>query len=310
MHPHGNWGAIGAAAGVAHLLTQGDRGAIAGAIEAAAACVFTGSMQTAIDGVDTHFLFAGFGAHAGLVTGTVASLGWSVSEGALNDFFVPQSSGRVAPSVGTAVEEVAGSGAQLSYEILNNYFKRYSTCGHVQPTNDAVENLISGSPIDVDSIESIEVATYDVAAMMSRRDVGSPLAAGFSIPVTVAIALLHGSAALYAIGDELLRDPAVLGLAAKVAVVGAPDLTACYPASRPSKVTISFLDGTRLEEHVTMALGDAELPLSEQQLEQKWLSQLSSFVEDGHQPEVLAALFDLPDRDTVDVMSTVRRLTR
>lgn len=309
VHPHGNWGAIGAAAGVTHLLTRRDPAALAAAIDAASACAFSGYMQTALDGADVHFLFAGFGAQTGLTTGTAASLGWTVTEGALRDFFMLRSSGR-AGDPGDTDDATTDPDDPISYEIMNNYFKRFSTCGHIQSTNDAIDNLITTAEIDAGSIETIEVATYDVASAMSRHVVASPLAAGFSIPVTVAVALLHGSSAIYDIGEELLQDPAVQRLARKVTVVADPDLSPRYPAGRPSRVTITFSDGRKLEEQVSMALGDSELPLSRKRLEDKWRLQLSSFVHDGCEAAVADALLDLPNRQTAEVMAVLRDATR
>lgn len=125
-----------------------------------------------------------------------------------------------------------------------------------------------------------DVATVTVAVDGLQRMLAEPLArkqapataidAKFSIPYCVAVALVHGRVDLDSFGPEPLRDPEILGLAAKVGarVVESPP----WQHGGGGAVEVVLHDGRRLTTEVDNALGCPERPLAEEALVAKFVS--------------------------------------
>jgi 2-methylcitrate dehydratase PrpD len=88
------------------------------------------------------------------------------------------------------------------------------------------------------------------------------LAAKFSMPFSIATAIVRGKADLDAFRDDARANPAIMALAAKVAVNEDPALTAKLPGLRPARVRIVLKDGRRFEALAQTNKGDTEDPYS------------------------------------------------
>jgi 2-methylcitrate dehydratase PrpD len=80
----------------------------------------------------------------------------------------------------------------------------------------------------------------------------------FSIPHTVAAALVRGSLDPEATGPAARADPEVRRLAAATTVVHRADFDDRAPAERPARVTLRLVDGTSLSHEVPNPVGDAD----------------------------------------------------
>ena len=96
--------------------------------------------------------------------------------------------------------------------------------------------------------------------------------AQYSLPFPVAAALVHGRLGVAEIEGEGLVDSTVRQLAAAIEVQSLPEYDACFPAERWSDVTIECHDGRTLKSGRTLAEGDPETPLSDNVLDEKFLS--------------------------------------
>jgi 2-methylcitrate dehydratase PrpD len=112
---------------------------------------------------------------------------------------------------------VRGLGSE--WHIAQNYFKLHACCRYNHGTLDAVDAIAAGPGLpDVDQIERIEVATYNIASELIDPAPRNTLAAKFSVPFAVATRLVHGHSQLPSFTWEAVRNPAVLALAQKVVV--------------------------------------------------------------------------------------------
>lgn len=80
--------------------------------------------------------------------------------------------------------------------------------------------------------------------------------------------LLYGKAGPAQYADEVVTDTAVIEVRDKVEAKADKNLGA-----DETVVAITFKDGSRLEKHVLHALGSLEVPMSDEQLEEKFLDQ-------------------------------------
>ncbi len=142
--------------------------------------------------------------------------------------------------------------------------------GYTHAAIDAVLGLREELEVDPEAIESVEVATYDLAAHLSNPAPETPLAARFSTPFVVAATLLHGSAGPEIFAPQVLGDPLVLDLAARITLREEPTFTAMTPSQRPASVTLKFKDGSQRERTVTGSKGDPDRPMTPDELRAKF----------------------------------------
>jgi 2-methylcitrate dehydratase PrpD len=156
------------------------------------------------------------------------------------------------------------------FEIERGYFKPYSGCRYTHAAIDAVLALQADRPVDNEEIDSVDVATYDIAAHLSDPAPKTPLAGRFSLPYVVAATLINGSAGPEIFTPAMLIEPSVLDLANKVNVTESVEYTSMTPARRPAQVILRFKDGTQLEKTVFGSKGDPDQPMTAEELETKF----------------------------------------
>ncbi|WP_254547042.1 MmgE/PrpD family protein [Halomarina pelagica] len=260
-HPHGVWGAVGAAAGVARVRGC-DPDTTLQAMRIAGNSAQHTLMTAATEGATVRNSYAGKANLDGLVAVDLAIAGFTgVEEGIANHLAVP-AGGRF-----DATELSADLGER--WDVLGGYFKRHAACRYTHPTLDALDALQAAEPFEVDAVESVLVETYPTAAGLTPTRPKNALQAKFSVPYAVATRLLRGSSGKGAFADESLSAEA-FALAERVAVVVADDVAARLPDARGSRVTIRLDDGRELVEEVEHARGGAERPWSEGELREKF----------------------------------------
>lgn len=259
LHDAGTWGTIGAAVASTHLLTNGDAGKIAEAIESAAAVALQPERETAAAGAESHHFYIGFGASMGVTIGEQIAAGWQGKRGSLETFFGPRAGEAFDARALVHGDDLANGGWRV-FEAMNAYIKHHPTCAHLHGINDAVAQLIAAHAPAPAAIDSVLVETYAHALYYDARDVPNDLAVRFSIAITVALALVTGGLEEQAF--LRLHDPAVRALAARVQVRHAPELDAGYPEGRPARVTILLRTGESRTASVAYPYGDCTNPMS------------------------------------------------
>jgi len=252
VHPHGNWGVAGAAAGCARLLGLGPD-ATAAAIDTGAGMAIAGHFDSATSGNPVRNAWMGASSMSGLAAARMAAAGMA------------RNTGTAALSLGTllgsfdAAELTGGLGTR--WDITHGYFKRHASCSFTHPAADAVLALRDSFPPA--EVSSILVESHALGAGLTGTAWSNRLSAMFSTPFVVATAALSGRVG----PDSALDDPRVHALARRVRLVAADDLTARLPAERAARVTVGFADGTSLTREVPNPVGDADHhPLGEDDL--------------------------------------------
>jgi len=255
LHPHGNWGVTGAAAGCARLLgLNADR--VADAIDTGAGMAVAGPFDSALDGHEVRNAWIGASNVSGLAAARLSAAGGA------------RCTGTAAASLGGILGSFDATALKLDlgtrWDVMSGYFKRHAACSFTHPVADALLDLRHSAGMRDTGIESVLIETHALAAGLDRRTWDGRLSALFSIPFVAATALVHGRVGPNESSPWMLDDPRVAGLAARVSVVEAPDLTARLPRERAARITVCTTaghDGSTGNQHVvevTNPLGDAD----------------------------------------------------
>ncbi|CAN7730072.1 2-methylcitrate dehydratase PrpD [Variovorax paradoxus] len=268
-HSTGTVGSFGAAA-AAGVLMDLDEAAFAHAL--ATAATFTAGLQQAfrMDSMSKP-LHAGRAAEAGVLAAQLARNGVT---GSLDVLEGEAGLGR-AMSDGPDWSQI-GATLGRDFHIARLTFKNHIGCGHAFAAIDGALALKRRHGIEAGEIAHVHVATYrpalDIACYTQPATANE---ARFSLGYVVATALAHGSVRLAAYEPARLRDAATRSLMERISVTVDPELDAAFPGQRAARVLITMRDGRCFEHLQPNRKGDPEEPLSDAELEDKFM-ELSS----------------------------------
>jgi 2-methylcitrate dehydratase PrpD len=207
----------------------------------------------------------------------------------------------------TARGLAARHGRWTRYELLDGYIKVHPTVAHLHGVNDAVEEILGEGPLDPAAVERVDVWIYGQALAFSNAVPTTDLAARFSIPYTVAVALTYGGLKVDSLSPASLGDERIVGLARRVHVHHDPGLDQLYPAGRPARVRLALTDGAVRQREVVHPRGDAARPLSRAELRAKARALLARRFGDSGAQAVLDAADALGQGGPLTALSAALR---
>jgi 2-methylcitrate dehydratase PrpD len=181
-----------------------------------------------------------------------------------------------------------------TFNICRMTFKNHTCCGHTFAAIDGALALQNRMKIAAREIERIRVGSYRAAKEVSGYESPQTAAeARFSLKYVVATALTHGSVRLAAFEPSRMNDAATRALMQRIEVAIDPELDAAFPGQRAARVAFVARDG-RTEEHLQPTrVGDPDAPLSDAQLEGKYLELAVPVIGEGKAKALLQKLWTL-----------------
>jgi len=180
------------------------------------------------------------------------------------------------------------------FHITRMTFKNHTCCGHTFAAIDGALALQAKMGVAANDIRRVRVGTYKAALDVAGYEEPRTAAEGrFSLKYVVATALTHGSVRFAAFEPGRLGDPATRDLMRRVDVAVDAQLDAAFPAQRAARVAIELRDGRREEFLQPTRIGDPDAPLSDAQLEQKYLELAAPVLGEVKAKELLDRLWRL-----------------
>lgn len=181
-----------------------------------------------------------------------------------------------------------------AFNICRMTFKNHTCCGHTFAAIDGALALQGRMNIAASEIERIRVGSYRAAKEVSGYESpATPAEARFSLKYVVATALTHGSVRLAAFEPARMADPATRSLMERISVSIDPELDASFPRQRAARVAFRTRDGREEELLQPTRIGDPEAPLSDAQLEAKYLELAGPVLGEARARELLSRLWKL-----------------
>ena len=155
----------------------------------------------------------------------------------------------------------------MSYEIALNTYKPFA-CGIViHPAIDACIQLRTQHKLTAADIARIDLSVHPlVLELTGKKTPQTGLESKFSVYFAAALAIVRGSAGMRDFSDENARDPVIVALRDRV-------VATVDPAVKEEQVRarVTLKDGRVLNHFVEHVVGSLERPMTDAQLEAKFL---------------------------------------
>lgn len=188
------------------------------------------------------------------------------------------------------------------YDIAVNGYqpKRYPCGGVIHTAIDAALILRDKLGADVANIASIHAGIARYAADRAKPEYPTNTeAAKFNLQYVVGYSLAHGVPKLAAFDPPAIADPAVKAMAQKVTASIDPEF-ADARQNYPTRLRVTLKDGRVVEELRRAASGTAAFPLTQAQIEEKFLDCAMHAVDKATADKILASLRTLGDTPSLD----------
>lgn len=284
-------GIFGAAAGVSSLLgcnaaqTQNALG-IAGSFAG-------GLFEFLAEGAEVKRLHAGKAARDGLLCAELGKRGITgptrVLEGK-NGFF--------KAFAGSEVNwDRLLDGLGQRFEIGDIYFKPYPCCRHLHAAIDGIRMLKAKHQIRPDQVASVEVGLYEVGARHNHRHTESLLDAQMSLPCAASLALIEEGVNTGSF--ENVHRPDIQTMIQKINVKVDDECQSVYPARRSAVVDIITEKGEKYSARVVDPKGEGDNPLSDAELEEKFLVNCQPIIGKEKCARVLESVWNFENLDNL-----------
>lgn len=185
------------------------------------------------------------------------------------------------------------------FEIMETYLKPYTSCRHTHAPIEATLRIVEEHDIEPKDVKEVQVKTYNVAYKITGvryPNVNSSFVdVQFSIPYTIAVAIMDKQVGLDQISPNRINDSEVNRLAKKVKVTECQELTQLYPGKTAAVVEIVTKQGAKYTARVDLPKGDPRNPFSWEEVKRKF-DQMSSYaLEDIRRERVTEMILELED---------------
>ncbi|SPJ29429.1 MmgE/PrpD family protein [Falsiruegeria mediterranea] len=254
-HTSGAWTAVGVAAAVARQL-GGDANVIR---HAAGIGEYHGPRSQMMRCIDHPTMVrdgVGWGAPSGVTAAYLATMGFTG-----------------APALTCEGDDAAefwtdlGDGWRL---VEDTHYKPYPCCRWAHPALDAVAELMSGYNLTHNQVAEVEIRTFHNATRLAGHEPATPDEFAYSIAFPVATQIVRGQVGVPELAPETLTDPDILRLSRATTLIDDPHFTKISVGKRWAQVTLVLQDGTRLTSEPRTPRGDTDLPLSDQEISDKF----------------------------------------
>jgi 2-methylcitrate dehydratase PrpD len=196
-----------------------------------------------------------------------------------------------------------------AFEVARTGVKPHACCRYNQTPIDAVLSLRDEhglGPVDVDTVTvGVVDAAFGLVAEPWEAKLAprTPTDAQFSLPYSVAVALVEGQAFFEQYREPYLTDDRVLSLAERVSVEHAPELEAAFPDQWGARVTVTKTDGTELTARLETCKGDPSNMLTAAELDTKFRTLAGRRLDDEALDRLAVATRDIAAAESVTAVT-------
>ncbi len=186
------------------------------------------------------------------------------------------------------------------FEVARVGFKPYPSGVVTHPPIDGILHLAEEHDLEPSDIESVQMQVHPlVDELTGKKEPATGLEGKFSVYHCVAAGLIRGQVGLAEFTDACVRDPEMVALRQRVSLEVCGDLR-----RDEARVTVNLTDGTSHAVHIEHARGSVERPLTDGDLQAKFLMLTAPLLGSERASIVSGMCWDLENQDLGCVLST------
>jgi 2-methylcitrate dehydratase PrpD len=216
-----------------------------------------------------------------------------------------------APPITLEGEEVREVWSDLGsrWLIEEQYFKLWPVCRWAQPAVQAALNMVACKGVRPEEIRQVTIHTFYEACRLLVGNPSTTDEAQYDIAFPTACAFVRGEVGVNEIVGEGLQDPRIRSLAEKIRVEESEEFSAAFPGRRFARLVVELERGESFEGEITEAPGDPEMPLTDEQLVEKFQALVVPVLGEKTAGSILEAIgeIDHPDFDLKSLLAILRR---
>jgi 2-methylcitrate dehydratase PrpD len=295
VHSHGHWGVIGTAVAVGKLKGL-DAGQMRSLINVASGMSPANTWRPCFEGATIRNAYPGRSGLMGILAFHMYQAGFTGVEDGPSDVF--------GTIIGESFDpDVVLDGLGGEYRIQQNYTKFHACCATMHPPIEAALAVRTQDGFSLDEVDTIEVGLKRFLPEMVGPYPRNMLGAKFSVPYSIASALVRGSADVTTFYPEAIDDDRVRAVAARVRI--SEDTESSRSEDGPTaRAWVKMKDGRTLTSTVGIVPGDRANPLPREATLSKFRF-LTSGILDPRQAEDVIRLAG----DHLQDLQDVRELT-
>ncbi|WP_051236858.1 MmgE/PrpD family protein [Ottowia thiooxydans] len=265
VHPHGTYGAIGAAVAVG-VLKGFSAEAMSRLINVASTLGLATSRRTLLEGATVRNIYTGHSGSMGLLAARMVECGFTGEANGVQSVY-----GNVLGDSFDSPSLTRDLGQQ--WLINAGYFKMHCTGRYIHSAIDALDEALLTAPggrVAARDVKRVVVRTFKLAAMLNGAEIDSSFGARFSIPFAIATIIHHGESTLEAFDEAAVANPDVQALCRRVDMSEEAEFTKAYPDKQICEIRLEMVDGTEYTGHCEVMRGEAANPYRDGQVREKF----------------------------------------
>jgi 2-methylcitrate dehydratase PrpD len=172
---------------------------------------------------------------------------------------------------------------------------------------DAAIELMNEHHLDVSDVESVIAGIASVVKTQTGFEykADSVLNAQMSLSYNIAVAIFDRQVYLEQFTNDRIVDPQVFALVKKIQIEIDPDIDRAYPEIYGGKVDIITKSGKRFSRKVNYSRGMPENPMSQEDIERKFMSLATAAVGLERAANILTLSKNVFDAESVDSLNAL-----
>ncbi|WP_050603797.1 MmgE/PrpD family protein [Ruegeria sp. 6PALISEP08] len=154
--------------------------------------------------------------------------------------------------------------------VDHTHYKAYPCCRWAHPSLDAVSDIMRENALHHSQVAAVEIRTFHYATRLAGHEPKSQDEFAYAIAFPVAAMIVRGQVGVDELTTDTLNDPEILRISRATTLIDDDEMTRISTDKRWAQVTVILNDGRRIEDAPRTPRGDADLPLSDVQISEKF----------------------------------------
>lgn len=187
------------------------------------------------------------------------------------------------------------------------HYKAYPCCRWAHAALDSVADLMKIHALTHEMIEAVEVRTFHYATRLAGHAPRNLDEFTYAIAFPIAAMVVRGQVGVAELAPETLNDPDILRISRATRLIDDDHMTRISTHKRWAQVTIVLKDGRRLEDGPRTPRGDADMPLTDAEISDKFHMLADPVLGQGRAAEIekLSGQFDSLSPDELSRLLTL-----